>query len=117
MSHVQSSITVSPTQPRAVSRKAVIFSILALAAFYLMVAHPAFAGTGNASQVSQRASGVATGLLGVLQIVGVAVLTVAFMWVGYSMAFGQKKWSDVANVAYGAFVAGLGGVLVGWLFN
>lgn len=92
----------------------------AFIACYLLVAHPVFAqtgGTGNATQVGARVSSVATGFLFVLQVAGVAILTGAFMYVGYGMAWGGKKWSDVANVAYGCMIGGLGTLLVGWLFT
>ena len=52
-----------------------------------------------------------------LPAIGAFILSGAFMYVGYSMAFGGKKWTDVAMVAYGAMIAGMGPMLVAWFFS
>ena len=74
-------------------------------------------GTGTGAAVSTRVTNVLTDFQGIIYGVGALILSAAFMYVGYGMAFGGKKWSDVANVAYGAVIAGAGVMIVGWLFS
>jgi hypothetical protein len=89
----------------------------------LMMSGAAFAGTppgggtGSVGAVQTRVTDVTSGFQGILFGIGGLVLSMAVMYVGYSMAFAGKKWSDVANVAYGATIAGMGSMLVGWLFS
>lgn len=97
-------------------------AVLAAAFLYALMAHPAFAtsatgGTGAVTAATTRVTTVASGFYTILQAVGVVLLSAAFLYVGYGMAFNGKKWSDVANVFYGATIAGMGSMLVGWLFN
>jgi len=94
----------------------------AVVAGALMVSGAAFAGppgggTGSVGAVQTRVTDVVSGFQGILFGIGALVLSMAVMYVGYSMAFAGKKWSDVANVAYGATIAGMGSMLVGWLFS
>lgn len=100
--------------------KAVLVTALIMLAWMLAV-NPAFAqatgGTGTSTASSSRIIGVVTQWQAIIFGIGAFVLAAAFMYVGYAMAFGGKKWSDVANVAYGAVIAGMGGMLVGWLFS
>lgn len=93
--------------------------VFAVVAAYLLLSNPAFAtgGTGAVTAATARVSTVATGFFTILQAIGVVVLSSAFLYVGYGMAFNGKKWSDVANVFYGATIAGMGSMLVGWLFS
>lgn len=74
-------------------------------------------GSGSVGTVQARVTSVVSGFQGILFAIGAMVLSMAVMYVGYSMAFAGKKWSDVANVAYGATIAGMGSMLVGWLFS
>lgn len=74
-------------------------------------------GSGSVGAVQSRVTDVVSGFQGILFGIGALVLSMAVMYVGYSMAFAGKKWSDVANVAYGATIAGMGSMLVGWLFS
>lgn len=101
-------------------RKALMVG-LALMCLYALLAHPAMAqvggGTGTQAAVSARVTNVLSGFQGIIYGIGALILSAAFMYVGYGMAFGGKKWSDVANVCYGAVIAGAGVMLVGWLFT
>jgi hypothetical protein len=88
----------------------------------LVMSGSAFAGVpggggGTVGAVEARVTSVVSGFQGILFGIGALVLSMAVMFVGYSMAFAGKKWSDVANVAYGATIAGMGSMLVGWLFS
>ncbi len=100
-------------------RKVVMWS-LALLCLYILLAHPAMAqvggGTGTVTAVNTRVTNVVTSFQAVIFGIGGFILSAAFMYIGYGMAFGGKKWSDVANVAYGAIISGAGAMLVGWLF-
>lgn len=95
------------------------FCVLAVVFLYLLTNNPAFAtgGSGAVTAATARVTTVATGFFTILQAVGVVILSAAFLYVGYGMAYSGKKWSDVANVFYGATIAGMGSMLVGWLFN
>lgn len=73
-------------------------------------------GTGTGAAVSARVNSIFSTWQGIMFSLGAFALSGAFMYVGYGMGWGQKKWSDVANVAYGASVAGGGVMLVSWLF-
>lgn len=72
---------------------------------------------GPLATVQTRVTAVTTGFTGILTAIGIAVLTGAFLYVGYGMAFNSKKWSDVGNVAYGALIAGIATIIVPWLFS
>jgi TrbC/VIRB2 pilin len=97
--------------------KALFLPLFAITLLGLMMIEPAFAGgTGTSGTVSARATSVATGFNTLMFAVGAVLLGAAFFYVGYGMAFGGKKWSDVANVCYGCTIAGAGSLIVGWLF-
>ncbi len=91
----------------------------AVLAASIAIAHsPVFAvGAGTVTATQTRITNVTTDFNAIMLGVGTAILTAAFAFVGYSMAFGGKKWSDVANVAYGSAIAGVGGLAVGWLYS
>lgn len=91
----------------------------AILAASIAIAHsPVFAvGAGTVATTQARITAVTGDFNNIMLGVGTAILTAAFAFVGYSMAFGGKKWSDVANVAYGAAIAGVGGLAVGWLYT
>jgi TrbC/VIRB2 pilin len=100
--------------------KAILWSVLVLGCYFSMNA--AFAqvvtgGAGAGTAISGRATAVTNLFQTILQGVGIAILTAAFMYVGYGLAWGGKKWGDVANVAYGSAIAGAGTFLVAWLFQ
>jgi ABC-type spermidine/putrescine transport system permease subunit I len=76
-----------------------------------------FAGTGTSGAVQARVTQTATSFQIIMTSIGVAILIAAFCWVGYGMAFGGKRWADVANPIYGCLIAGMAPILVGWLFS
>lgn len=78
---------------------------------------PPGGGAGTVGAVQGRVNSVVQGFQGIMFGIGAFVLSAAVLYVGYGMAFNGKKWSDVANVAYGATIAGMGTMLVGWLFS
>lgn len=118
-----STLRKSPEQERKEWFKAILGTLFVAVFFLLIAIDPAFAGpaatggTGTSGTVAGRVANVASGFQGVLLGVGAAVLSAGFLYVGYGMAFGGKQWKDVANVAYGAVIAGMGSMLVGWLFS
>jgi len=99
-----------------------IAKVLLLAAVVTALVSPELAlaqvggGTGSGAAVSARVNSIFSTWQGIMFSLGAFALSGAFMYVGYGMGWGQKKWSDVANVAYGAAVAGGGVMLVSWLF-
>ena len=74
-------------------------------------------GTGTGDEVQARTVGVLTTFQGIMFAIGGVVLAAAYGYVGYAMAWGGKKWSDVANVCYGATIGGMCSMMVGWLFT
>ena len=74
-------------------------------------------GTGGSDAVSARVTGVLTSFQAIMFGIGGLVLAAAYGYVGYAMAWGGKKWSDVANVCYGATIGGMCSMLVAWLFT
>ena len=93
--------------------------LFAVMAFFLV--EPAFAGTGTGtggvSAAQARINSVATGWQGIVQGVGVAVLVIAWSYVGYQIAFGGKTMKDMFPTMVGTSIAGLAPVLVSWLFT
>ena len=94
-------------------------------AFVLMpgLAHAGDAGTGTgvgaggATGAQTRINTVATGWQNIVQGIGVAILVIAWSYVGYMIAFGGKTFKDVTPTLTGTTIAGLAPVLVGWLFS
>jgi hypothetical protein len=78
---------------------------------------PGTGGTGASGTAQARVTAVAVSFLNIMIAIGVAILSAAFLYVGYGMAFGGKRWADVGNVAYGCLIAGMGSMMVGWLFS
>ena len=115
---IQKHALAQGTRARIKSRAA---QLSALAFSACLLANQAFAqvggGTGTEDAVQARAVGVLSGFQGIMFAVGGVLLAAAFGWVGYGMAYGGKKWSDVANVCYGAGIAGMGAMIVGWIFS
>lgn len=77
----------------------------------------AYAGSGSSSAAQTRISAVATGWQGIVQTVGVAVLIIAWCYVGYCIAFSSKTMKDMFPTMVGTSIAGLAPVLVGWMFS
>jgi hypothetical protein len=74
-------------------------------------------GTGGAGAAQTRITAVATGWQNIVQGVGVAVLIIAWSYVGYMVAFAGKTMKDMFPTMVGTSIAGLAPVLVGWLFS
>jgi hypothetical protein len=74
-------------------------------------------GAGGAAAAQTRINNVATGWQNIVQGVGVAVLVIAWSYVGYMIAFGGKTMKDMMPTMVGTSIAGLAPVLVGWLFS
>lgn len=74
-------------------------------------------GTGGAGAAQTRINAVATGWQNIVQGVGVAVLVIAWSYIGYQIAFAGKTMKDMFPTMVGTSIAGLAPVLVGWLFS
>ena len=74
-------------------------------------------GTGGAGAAQARINAVATGWQNIVQGVGVAVLVIAWSYIGYQIAFAGKTMKDMFPTMVGTSIAGLAPVLVGWLFS
>lgn len=74
-------------------------------------------GAGGAGAAQTRINAVATGWQNIVQGVGVAVLVIAWSYIGYQIAFAGKTMKDMFPTMVGTSIAGLAPVLVGWLFS
>lgn len=103
--------------------KAIMWSVLLVAIFFLLpgLAHATGTGTGTgaggAGAAQTRITNVALGWQNIVQGVGVAVLVIAWSYIGYQLAFAGKTMKDMGPTAIGTSVAGLAPVLVGWMFS
>lgn len=104
--------------------KAIIWSALLVAAAMILMVEPAWAtgtgtgtGTGGAGAAQTRINAVAAGWQNIVQGVGVAVLVIAWSYIGYQIAFAGKTMKDMFPTMVGTSIAGLAPVLVGWLFS
>lgn len=98
------------------------FVIVAIAMFLMPgLAHATGTGTatgaGGAGAAQTRINAVATGWQNIVQGVGVAVLVIAWSYIGYQIAFAGKTMKDMFPTMVGTSIAGLAPVLVGWLFS
>jgi len=96
-------------------RDLLLSAALVAAMFFLLpgVAH----ATGGVGAAQTRINSVATGWQSIVTGVGVAVLVIAWSYVGYQIAFGGKTMKDMFPTMVGTSIAGLAPVLVGWLFG
>jgi ammonia channel protein AmtB len=100
--------------------QALLWSALCVAlVFFLLpsLAHATDTGTGGSSSAQARINTVAGGWQNIVMGVGVAILTIAWTVIGYSIAFGGKTLKDVQNPLLGTTIAGLAPILVGWMFS
>ncbi len=65
-----------------------------------------FLATSPAYAQITKLNSVASSIQTALVSVGVSLFTIALLWVGYKMAFDGARWADVANIVYGAILAG-----------
>nr|WP_317623799.1 TrbC/VirB2 family protein [Acidovorax sp. SUPP3334]BDH38365.1 TrbC/VirB2 family protein [Acidovorax sp. SUPP3334] len=92
-------------------------ALLAFAVLFLLPGLAHATGSGGAAQAQARVNNVALGWQNIVVGCGVAVLTIAWSFIGYSIAFNGKTMKDLQNPAIGSTVAGLAPILVGWLFS
>lgn len=71
---------------------------------------PAFAQIAKLQSTMDKIVSVLTG-------VGVAIFTIALLWVGFKMAFQHAKWAEVSNIVIGAFIVGGASGIANWLIN
>lgn len=90
----------------------------------LLLVEPAFAtgtgtgtGGGGAAAAQARINQVAQGWQNIVQGVGIAVLIIAWSYIGYMIAFAGKTAKDMFPTMLGTSIAGLAPVLVGWMFS
>lgn len=72
----------------------------------LLVTIGALLATSPAYAQITKLNSVASSIQTALVSVGVSLFTIALLWVGYKMAFDGARWADVANIVYGAILAG-----------
>jgi hypothetical protein len=120
-STVQTSAMASWKQAAYVWLKALtyltLFVLLYAFALQAFAGAPATGGTGASAVAQTRVTTVANSFLAILIAVGAVLIAGAFCYVGYGMAYNAKRWSDVANVFFGALIAGMGSMMAAWLFS
>ena len=52
-----------------------------------------------------------------LQGIAVVAVSIAIIWVGYKLVFQQARWSDVANIIFGAAFIGGATSIAHWLLG
>ncbi len=86
-------------EQRAEETSHAVVTVASLTIGLLLATSPAYA---QISKLNSVASSIQTALVSV----GVTLFTIALLWVGYKMAFDGARWADVANIVYGAILAG-----------
>lgn len=76
----------------------------------------AFAGGGFAD-ADGKACGFMQNITGILNIVSLAVVTVAIIFAGYQIAFAHKRISDVAPILIGGLLIGAAGQIAKMLLG
>lgn len=69
---------------------------------------------------AQQLSNVTTllqNVLSVMQGIAVVAVSIAIIWVGYKLVFQQARWSDVANIIFGAAFIGGATSIAHWLLG
>ncbi|MCX8519686.1 MAG: TrbC/VirB2 family protein [Methylophilaceae bacterium] len=84
------------------NRNIKLFSVLAI--LLLVCPMPSFAALNVGM-------GLLNDIVNWLRWIGVAIITIALMFVGFRMAFQAAQWKDVAPVFWGALIVGTAGVL------
>ena len=106
--------------------KALFLTALWVAVVFFILpglAHAGGSGTGTgtaaggAGAAQTRINAVALGWQNIVQGVGVAVLVIAWSYVGDQIAFAGKTMKDMFPTMVGTSIAGLAPILVGWLFS
>lgn len=81
-------------------------AFLMAAAFVAMLMLPEVSFAQDAAGAKASISGFMNNLNALLNIISIAVVTIAIIFVGYSIAFAHKRLSDVAPILLGAFCIG-----------
>lgn len=90
------------------SQKTETVLTIALAVMLLMVvADPAFAGASVKTKVSEFMCSV----LGIVNVVGWAIVTIAIFIFGYQVSFGGKRPTEAAPVLVGGLIIGISGTI------
>lgn len=95
---------LAATDQIAKARSLIVFLALTI------MAAPAFA---QITKVQSTLDKVVAVLIGA----GVAIFTIAILWVGYKMAFMHAKWVEVSNIVIGGSMAGGAAGIAVWLFS
>lgn len=122
MSTVSHSVSLSQAELQAIShaefmRKAdkvnnfiykLVLAAVCLAALGLLFYSPAaFAqATGGMDEAEKKLTGFLSGVKKILGPISILVVTIAFIFAGYQIAFNHKRIADVAPVLIGAIVIG-----------
>jgi type IV secretion system protein VirB2 len=83
-----------------------------LSATLLLFSLSAMATTATGST---RATTLFTTFLTIARNASIALVTIAFIFIGYQMAFGGKRFNDVLPVIIGAIIVGMSGILATFL--
>lgn len=82
------------------STSSVLKNVAIVAMLAVVFSNPAFAVV--AANIKTMATDISTMLSGI----SIIVITVAFIFVGYQLAFGGKRFNDVMPIVIGAIIVG-----------
>lgn len=88
-------------------------AFVALVAVVLFAPDLAYAGGMEAAQ--GKVKGFFDNIQTILDVVSITIVTIAFMFAGYQIAFAQKRVTDVAPVLIGGLVVGAAAQFAGLL--
>lgn len=72
----------------------------------LMLSQPALAGGGGGGGGLQRGTQVLNQVSAWMTSIGIVIVTIALMFVGFRMVFQAAEWKDVAPVFWGGILIG-----------
>lgn len=74
-------------------------------------------GSGGVSAAMAKGQTILSDVSGGLTALGIIVVTIAVMFVGYRMLFGGAHWKDLAPIFWGGLLIGGAGVVAGALLG
>ena len=89
--------------------KSHLSAMFAAVIFVSMIAVPEMAFAQGFESAGGKACGFMKNITGILNIISLAVVTIAIVFAGYQIAFAHKRISDVAPILIGGVLIGAAG--------
>ena len=90
---------------------------LVLMAVLLLFCPDAMAQSTSTDDPGAKVSGFFTKIIAALKPISLAIVTIAFIFAGYQIAFNHKRVIDVAPILVGAIVIGAAAQLASWFLG